>query len=250
MEDVQDSPPKHGFISQKDWPTVLVALPIQLGFLVYLFSGIPSFHQELTPLQQLGFLAFSFHLLAGAIVLSLSHLFLPTGLAPINLSVMFVGGIAVSLLYGWMLCGLFRPFFRREGVMAERLVRMLPGFMALGLAIYVGVSTVRASLPNDERNAIRDIRGLESLMQFYSLTHRPRPKGDAANKLSVLLSVNVHRHGRHLKVDSARLGSDGVYRDPWGSPYAFGWNERPWAYSFGPNRIDEGGKGDDISNWR
>lgn len=250
MEDTQESPPKYGFISKKDWPTVLVALPIQLGFLVYLYSGIPSFHQELTPLHQLGTLVFSLHLILGAIVLSLLHLLLPAGEALVNLSVMFVAGTAVSLLYAWMLCGLFSPFFRREGPMAERLVRMLPGFMALGLAIYVGVSTVIAGLPSDERNAMKDIRGLERLMEFYSFTHRPRPEGDAAAKLSVLLEVNVHRHGRHLKVDPARLGADGIYRDPWGSPYAFGWNEEPWAYSFGPNRIDEGGNGDDISSWR
>ena len=250
MEHALDSPPKHGFLSQKDWSTVLVALPIQLGFLVFLLSGGLSFQQDPTPWQQFGFLVFLFHFFPGTFFLGLVQAILPGEIAFVSLTVIFVGSVAVSLLYARILCLLFGPFFRLDGPMALRALRMLPGLTALGLAAYVGVNSVRSIRSSDERSAIRDIRGLENLMQFYSFTHRPLPKGTAADQLRALLELNSRRHGRFLRIDPARLGADGIYRDPWGSPYAFGWNEQPWAYSSGPNRIDEGGKGDDVSDWR
>jgi hypothetical protein len=249
MDHAPVSQPRRGIISPKEWPTVLVALPIQLGFLVYLLTGGLSLHLDPTPWQQFGFLVFLFHFFPGTFLLSLFHIVFP-GDAFVSLLVIFIGSVAVSLLYARILCLLFAPFFRRDGSVAQRVLRVLPGLTAMGLAAYVGVNWVGSIRPSEERSAIRDIRGLENLMGHYSVTRRPLPEGDAADKLRVLLGVNQYRHSRILRIDPARLGADGIYRDPWGSPYAFGWNERPWAYSFGPNRIDEGGKGDDISNWR
>ena len=238
------------FIVWVDLPTLLVALPIQVAFLVFLFGGgLKGFSSDPSSPEMMAFPIFLFHLLPGVLVLGLLHGIFPVAEQALSLPVIIAGSIAVSVLYARALCELFGPFFRPAKSPALKLMRMMPGLMSLGLAIYFGAAVYHVNRPTKERNAIRDIRGLENLMGFYQLTHQPRPEGDAASQFQTLLTVNRGHHGPRLRIEAERLGSDGIYRDPWGNPYVFGWGTRPWAYSLGPNGLDEGGRGDDISDW-
>jgi len=232
--------------------TVLVAIPIQVGFTAFLIAELDRPHSYFqTPLFPL----FLFHLFPGAVLRSvLQEMGFPVS-GILALPVGFLGGIPVSLLYARILCIFFRPFIQPAGKPLVRTARLIPGLILLWFFSMWGWAIYQDLHPSKERIAVRDICGFQNLIQYHLLTRRPLPTGDPTDQLRILLEGNRHLHGHHLKIDASRLASNGLYLDPWGSPYAFGWWETPfqktraWAYSFGPNTLNEGGNGDDIASW-
>jgi hypothetical protein len=67
------------------------------------------------------------------------------------------------------------------------------------------------------------------------------------------LTGNNPRKVVFLEVRKKDINSDGEMIDPWQTAYRIGItsDQFPWAYSFGKNRIDEGGNigSDDIVSW-
>lgn len=248
----QPQPPSSWFLSPNGL-TVLVAIPIQIVFALFLIAEVDHTHSRFqSPLFPL----FLFHLFPGLILQSVFQEmgFPASGILALPLG--FLGGIPVSLLYARILCIFFRPFIQPTGKPLVRIVRLIPGLILLWFLSLWGWGIYQDLHPSRDQIARRDLRGFQILIQNYLLTRRPLPAGDPADQLRTLLEGNRHRHGHHLKIDESRLASNGLYLDPWGSPYAFGWWETPfqrtraWAYSFGPNTINEGGNGDDIASWR
>lgn len=80
------------------------------------------------------------------------------------------------------------------------------------------------------------------------------PKGDHREIMKAVTSGNNPRRIIFFEAPKKRFNDNGEYMDPWGNPYRIGSvaDGLPWAYSFGPNGIDEGGveQSDDIASWR
>jgi len=55
-----------------------------------------------------------------------------------------------------------------------------------------------------------------------------------------------------IEVDPKHTTKGGIFLDPWGTPYVYDLSKPSgaWAYSFGRNKIDEGGNGDDCTSWK
>jgi len=55
-----------------------------------------------------------------------------------------------------------------------------------------------------------------------------------------------------LEIKPQNISNDGYFLDPWGTPYVLNLvnPSNLWAYSFGKNKIDEGGNGDDVASWK
>ena len=240
----------------RNWLTLLIAAPIQAGFVYTLLCGALSFHTDPVSLNGLLLMFYLIHLIPGALLagaLEWLHIIRGGGIA---LTIVFLGGVPISLLYARILCILFLPFFQRAESAGLRFLRMLPGLVVLGLAFCVATGVYWTLHPGKERVATRDILGIAQLVEFYLIAKKPLPEGDAAAQFQTLLTVNQHRHGKWLRMDPSRVAADGRYVDPWGSAYVFGWKDggkprqRAWAYSYGPNRVDEGGNGDDVATWK
>jgi len=76
------------------------------------------------------------------------------------------------------------------------------------------------------------------------------PKGSSKSILRTLQNDNP-RKIVFLEISPKELSKDGIFLDPWGTPYVFDLSSlSPWAYSFGKNKRDEGGNGDDAASWK
>lgn len=237
-----------------NWITWLVAAPIQAGFLVFIFPLPLGFHWEPTPLQTVLMPFYFLHCMLGVILVALVSIAIRG--PEVAMVAMFLGGLPLSLLYAWLICALFMPFFQRAGSAGLRILRMLPGLVILGIAIYAGVGMYKALNPGPEKVAAREVQKMERLIDRYLVMKRPLSMNDAASQFQSILKDNHMRHsGMILRMDPARIGEDGRYLDPWGQAYAFGWwseggRNKGWAYSHGPNKTDEGGNGDDVRSWK
>lgn len=95
------------------------------------------------------------------------------------------------------------------------------------------------------RIARMDIKSIGTALQLYKLETGSFPK-----ELSALLSVPQGVAGRTTKY----LMNDPM--DPWGAQYKYkcpgGHNNTPGydLYSTGPNKLDDNGANDDITNWK
>ena len=84
----------------------------------------------------------------------------------------------------------------------------------------------------------------------YKEEYGESPKGDRVSILRTLHNDNP-RKIVFLEISPKELSKEGIYLDPWGTPYVFDLsNSSPWAYSFGKNKRDEGGNGDDVASWK
>ena len=84
----------------------------------------------------------------------------------------------------------------------------------------------------------------------YKEEYGEPPKGDSRSVLHTLQSDNP-RKIVFLEISPKELSKDGIYLDPWGTPYVYDLSiSSPWAYSFGKNKRDEGGNGDDAASWQ
>ena len=96
-----------------------------------------------------------------------------------------------------------------------------------------------------------DVSLLVNATKYYKSEYDTFPQGDKKTVLKALQGNNEKRIV-FVELDTRRLSRNGEYLDPWGSPYFFDLSRgpKPWAYSFGKNKVDEGGTGDDVASWK
>jgi hypothetical protein len=128
--------------------------------------------------------------------------------------------------------------------------------LAGSLALCLFPVTTGTVCPSSRSQARREIQTLISGAKAYWIEYEKPPEGDNKTILQKLQGSNP-RNLVFLELDPKRVSSEGLYLDPWGTPYAFNlskasdsWGFSLWAYSFGRNKIDEGGNGDDIASWQ
>ena len=128
-------------------------------------------------------------------------------------------------------------------VLAGVAVFLLLAFL-LTPSLNVGGSTAaRAKAKND-------VIMLTTAARAHTTEFGAPPQGDAKTTLRILQGDNP-RKVVFLEISPKQMANGGRFTDPWGSPYVFDLSaSNPWAYSFGRNRQDEGGNGDDVASWK
>ena len=110
-----------------------------------------------------------------------------------------------------------------------------------------------AGTPTDSRivRAQNDTTLLKTALIAYLGEYDQPLKGDNTTLLKILQGSNP-KGIVFIEPEQKQISKEGIFLDPWGSPYVFGCNDqrKAWAYSFGKNRIDEGGHGDDPNSWQ
>ena len=96
------------------------------------------------------------------------------------------------------------------------------------------------------QTAHASIHGLENALQFYAVDNN----GDFPAMIEMLLHGPVSKDG---KAGQAYL--DKVPLDPWGQPFNYEYPntkskvDKPAIWSSGPDRKNDNGSGDDVTNW-
>ena len=96
------------------------------------------------------------------------------------------------------------------------------------------------------QTAQASIHGLESALQFYAVDNN----GDFPAMVEMLLHPPVSRDG---KPGQAYL--EKIPLDPWGQPFNYEYPnmkakvDKPAIWSNGPDRKNDNGGGDDVTNW-
>ena len=89
-------------------------------------------------------------------------------------------------------------------------------------------------------------------MLFRSAEHGAYPEGTTAEICALLLGRDVRGQNPkqlgYIDAQANELNASGEFVDPWGTPYRIIIHSAPRVYSCGPNKIDEGGAGDDVAN--
>ena len=100
-------------------------------------------------------------------------------------------------------------------------------------------------------DAMNTVIQLVTAAKAYKKEYGDSPKGDKKSILRVLQKDNP-RKIVFIELNPKAISKEGILVDPWGSPYAFDLSSTtdPWAYSFGKNKIDEGGHNDDVTSWK
>ena len=104
--------------------------------------------------------------------------------------------------------------------------------------------------PERKAKAKNAVYQLVTAARAYKEEYGEPPKGDRKSILRTLQNDNP-RKIVFLEISPKELSKDGIFLDPWGTPYIFDLSiSSPWAYSFGKNKRDEGGNGDDAASWK
>jgi len=110
--------------------------------------------------------------------------------------------------------------------------------------VYIGIDS------GGKAKAKNAVVQLVTAAKFYKDEYGEPPKGDGKSILRTLQKDNP-RKIVFLEISPKELSKEGIFLDPWGTPYVFDLsNSSPWAYSFGKNKRDEGGNGDDAASWK
>jgi type II secretory pathway pseudopilin PulG len=116
------------------------------------------------------------------------------------------------------------------------------------LAIIFGPSAYRAHC------ARRDSRALVVALEVFVLENGDFPKGSYADICALLRGET--RNGQnprkldYIEASVGEMNAAGEFVDPWGSPYKIATEGKLRVYSFGKNRKDDQGTGDDLGNWQ
>ena len=99
--------------------------------------------------------------------------------------------------------------------------------------------------------AKNDVTQLVMAAKAYISEYGKPPEGDPQAIIRSLLGENP-RKIVFMELQSKQLSKEGLFIDPWCTPYIFDLSKPSgsWAYSFGKNKRDEKGKGDDCTSWQ
>ena len=125
------------------------------------------------------------------------------------------------------------------------------------LSSFIGTIQMLAAdtpAPDPKRaEALVAIRGVCQAMNSFQREYGYFPKGDGATIMQLLTSGTNARRLIFFAAPKKSFNAAGAFLDPWGTPIQVGSfaSGVPWAYSCGPNQIDEGGGdySDDIATW-
>ena len=124
--------------------------------------------------------------------------------------------------------------------------------VVLMLAFLVKVDR-EESTPAKRVTARNDAGNIRSSVLQYIVEFNALPVGDQAQIMAALLGKNPQQIV-FWEFDTKRFNARGEFLDPWGSAYRIDTSDpkSPRVYSFGKNRIDEGGAegSDDVVSWR
>jgi polysaccharide export outer membrane protein len=121
-------------------------------------------------------------------------------------------------------------------------------------ALMSAVNATRAGevLAGQVKRARMDVSQVSAAMTNYQKDFGVLPTGTSAQILDDLMNGDGRTKPIFFVVRAKQMRG-GELLDPWGHPYRIGSGVRgPWAYSFGPNGIDEGGTfgSDDVVSWQ
>ena len=119
----------------------------------------------------------------------------------------------------------------------------------LALLLFPAISSTQHS---DGRSETKNsVIQLTIAAKGYIAEYGGPPKGDIKTILQALQGDNP-RKIVFIELNPKRITKEGILVDPWGVPYAIGLSNAtgPWAYSFGKNKLDEGGRNDDVTSWK
>lgn len=133
-----------------------------------------------------------------------------------------------------------------------RKARGLRWWWIVGAAVVLaGVIVLVVVRPARQRaRAQHDTDVLRVALAFYRHDYGEFPSGSPATIARLLRGESVGgqnpRRLDYIEIHPRELNADGELIDPWGMPYRMVTEPRLVVYSCGPNRVDEGGAGDDI----
>lgn len=132
------------------------------------------------------------------------------------------------------------------------------GRMALSMRVITGllvVAVVGGSLGCGRQKiqqARHDVGQLREALDLYLGEQGAYPSGSAAEISQLLRGQSVGgqnpKKASYIEAAAGEMNSRGEFVDPWGTPYRIIIGSPPRVYSCGPNRVDEGGGGDDIAS--
>lgn len=125
------------------------------------------------------------------------------------------------------------------------------------LSSFVGTIQMLAAdtpAPDSKRTeALVAIRAVCQAMNTFQREYGYFPMGDGATIMKLLASGANARRIIFFDAPKKSFNAAGEFLDPWGTPLRFGSfaSGLPWTYSYGPNKIDEGGAdySDDVASW-
>jgi hypothetical protein len=100
------------------------------------------------------------------------------------------------------------------------------------------------------RCARHDVQEIDLALELYWMTHANYPSGTKAELCRILLGENLNgqnpREIPYLEAKPKEINRDGLFVDPWGTPYHIEIRGKPVVYSYGPDGVDGKGAGDDV----
>ena len=119
-------------------------------------------------------------------------------------------------------------------------------------AAVVGAFTVAHVSKHSQ--ARHDVQVIALALDGFALESGDSPKGTRGEICRLLRGESINGQNPK-KLDyvvalPSEMNGAGEFLDPWGEPYRILVELKKRVYSCGPNRLDEQGDGDDITNWK
>jgi hypothetical protein len=118
--------------------------------------------------------------------------------------------------------------------------------VVFGLAVWLMPGLLR------QFKARHDVRELAAGLAIFESENGRYPTGTTAEVCALLRGENVNNQNPnrrdYVEAKMHEMNAAGEFVDPWGTSYRILTSPKPWAYSCGPNKLDEQGRGDDIAS--
>lgn len=157
--------------------------------------------------------------------------------------------VAIGVPAFWILRLIFAAIFKsiRAYVKAHRFPRILWVLAIIAFLLVESVPGSRVKINALKVVAKNDLTQIVDGLRNYKTEYGDFPRGTNAEIAAKLRGDNP----RNIQFMDIVSNPHGEFIDPWGMPYQIGVSSTgtPWAYSFGKNKIDEYGNGDDVKSW-
>lgn len=102
--------------------------------------------------------------------------------------------------------------------------------------------------------ARHDVQVIALALDGFAFENDGFPKGTRGEICRLLRGESINGQNPkkldYIEALPTEMNETGEFLDPWGQPYHMSVYPRTRVYSCGPNRIDEHGDGDDVTNWK
>lgn len=118
-------------------------------------------------------------------------------------------------------------------------------YILVGIMVLIGALWMPLIQPMLRKSkAENDVAELALALKAYEGSFGGVPQGTIADICAALRGNNPHHDAI---VEAYEMNTNHEFIDPWGTAYRLQPEARLRVYSFGPNKTDEQGKGDDIA---